>query len=80
MEFVNILLQTEVKAVKNASSVLLFSGDSELETGLLTGLLRMHGTAHNQKMVSLCISILPFRTHIVTFFFELPFFFIDTQE
>ena len=35
MEFVNILLQIEAKAVKNASSVLKFSGYSELETGLL---------------------------------------------
>ena len=31
----NILLQVEAKAVKNASSLLHFSGHSELETGLL---------------------------------------------
>ena len=31
----NILLQIEAKAVKNASSVLSFSGHSELENGLL---------------------------------------------
>ena len=35
LEFVNISLQMEAKAVKNASSVLKFSGYSELETGLL---------------------------------------------
>ena len=35
MEFVNILLQIEAKAVKNASSLLNFSGHSELENGLL---------------------------------------------
>ena len=35
LEFVNILLLMEAKAVKNASSVLKFSGYSELETGLL---------------------------------------------
>ena len=29
------LLQMEVKPIKNASSLLLFSGHSELETGLL---------------------------------------------
>ena len=34
MEFVNILLQMEVKAVKNTSSLLQFSGLSELENGL----------------------------------------------
>ena len=36
LEFVNILLQIEAKAVKNASSLLKFSGHSELENGLLT--------------------------------------------
>ena len=41
LEFVNILLQMEAKDVKNASSLLHFSGHSELETGLLTGFLRM---------------------------------------
>ena len=35
MEFVNIVLQIEAKAVKNASSLLKFSGHSELENGLL---------------------------------------------
>ena len=35
LEFVNILLQIEAKPVKNASSLLQFSGHSELETGLL---------------------------------------------
>ena len=35
LEFVNILLQIEAKAVKNASSLLQFSGHSELENGLL---------------------------------------------
>ena len=35
LEFVNILLQIEAKAVKNASSLLKFSGHSELENGLL---------------------------------------------
>ena len=35
LEFVNILLQIEAKALKNASSLLLFSGHSELENGLL---------------------------------------------
>ena len=34
MEFVNTLLQMEAKAVKNASSLLQFSGHSELENGL----------------------------------------------
>ena len=34
LEFVNILLQIEAKAVKNASSLLYFSGHSELENGL----------------------------------------------
>ena len=34
----------------------------------------MDGTEHNQEMVPLCISILPFRAHIVTFFFKLLFF------
>ena len=34
LEFVNILLQMEAKAVKDASSLLHFSGHSELETGL----------------------------------------------
>ena len=34
LEFVNILLQIEAKAVKNASSLLKFSGHSELENGL----------------------------------------------
>ena len=37
LEFVNILLQMEAKAVKNASSLLYFSGHSELETGLFKG-------------------------------------------
>ena len=32
----NILLQIEAKAVKNASSLLLLSGHSELENGLLS--------------------------------------------
>ena len=36
LEFVNILLQMEVKAVQNASSLLYFSGHSELENGLLS--------------------------------------------
>ena len=35
MEFVNILRQIEAKAVKLASSLLLFSGHNELENGLL---------------------------------------------
>ena len=35
MEFVNILLQIEAKAVKSAASLLSFSGHSELENGLL---------------------------------------------
>ena len=34
LEFVNTLLQMEAKAVKNASSLLQFSGHSELENGL----------------------------------------------
>ena len=34
LEFVSILLQIEAKAVKNASSLLKFSGHSELENGL----------------------------------------------
>ena len=34
MEFVNTLLQMEAKALKNASSLLQFSGHSELENGL----------------------------------------------
>ena len=34
LEFVNILLQMEAKAVKNASSLLHFSGHRELESGL----------------------------------------------
>ena len=36
LEFVNILLQKEANPVKNASSLLLLSGHSELETGLLS--------------------------------------------
>ena len=35
LEFVNILLQMEAKAVKNASSLLHFSGPRELGSGLL---------------------------------------------
>ena len=35
LEFVNILLQMEAKAVKNASSLLHFSGDRKLESGLI---------------------------------------------
>ena len=34
LEFVNILLQIEVNAAKKASSLLQFSGHSELENGL----------------------------------------------
>ena len=34
LEFVNILLQMDAKAVKNAPSLFQFSSHSELETGL----------------------------------------------
>ena len=36
-KYVNIFIQIEAKPVKNASSFLLFSGHSELKTGLLRG-------------------------------------------
>ena len=42
LEFVNILLQMEAKAVKNASSLLHFSGHSELESGLLTSYISLY--------------------------------------
>ena len=35
-KYVNIFIQIEAKSVKNASSFLLFSGHSELKTGLLS--------------------------------------------
>ena len=42
LEFLNILLQMEANAVKNASSLLLFSGHSELETGLLSSIKQLN--------------------------------------
>ena len=48
----NLLLQMEAKPVKNASSLLKFSGHSELETGLLLVLFidarDMYGNSHSQ--------------------------------
>ena len=51
MEFVNILLQMEANPVKNASSLLQFSGHSELETGLFADALyrRLRASATQAK-------------------------------
>ena len=52
LEFVNILLQIEAKAVKNASSLLYFSGHSELESGLFASDYRVIALGSKPPLVA----------------------------
>ena len=63
LEFVNILLQMEAKAVKNASSLLEFSGHSELENGLLLP-LEICYTRSGEKLLKYLLN----SSSLITFF------------